>query len=192
MLPDEVLVSHSRGELERRKYADILRAYEAERRENVRLRERLTSAEEEARELSVQIGALRRRLQSDVATAREVGTIQAVRALLPVLDDLDRLVFHAELATDIQAVAEGFRLVRANFEKALQSLGVRAIPSVGNRFDPNLHEAVDRIESETHPENTVAEELQTAYEYKGTLIRPAKVRVAVRPSRPSQTEQVAE
>jgi molecular chaperone GrpE len=182
MLSEEVLVMHCGAERDRRKYSDLSRAYQEVCAEAARLRERLARAEEEIQALGVSLAVLRRRLQSDTSAAREVGAIHAIRALLPVLDDLDRLSFHADLATDIQAVSEGVRMVHQNLAKTLEALGVRALSSVGSPFDPNLHEAIDRIESESHPDNTVAEEIQRGYEFKGTLIRAAKVRVAVQPA----------
>ncbi|MHA2620145.1 MAG: nucleotide exchange factor GrpE [bacterium JZ-2024 1] len=182
MVGDSDLLLKCALERDRRKYYDLLGAYESARKEAASLRERLLEAEEEAHALAVQLSALRRRLESERATAREIGTIHAVRAILPVLDDMDRLAFHADLATNTQAVKEGYRMVHENLLKALESLGVRPISSVGSPFDPNVHEAVDRLESDSYPENTVAEELQKAYEFKGTLIRSAKVRVAVKPA----------
>lgn len=182
MFPESDHLIFFARERDRRKYHEMLTAYNHLQTKLEELRRKLQASEEEAHALAVQLSALRRRMESDRATARDLGVIQAIRAILPVLDDMDRLAFHAEVSTDTQAVLDGFRLIHENLLGALESLGVRPISSVGSLFDPNVHEAVDRMESEAYPENTIAEELQKAYHFKGTLIRPAKVRVTVKPS----------
>jgi len=65
----------------------------------------------------------------------------------------------------------------------LKKIGVEPIEvAPGTQFDPNLHQAVVRVETEESPDNTILEEFQRGYNFKGKLLRPAMVKVAVKPS----------
>jgi molecular chaperone GrpE len=63
----------------------------------------------------------------------------------------------------------------------LKKAGLEPIEAAGKPFDPNLHQAVDRVQSDKYPDQTVLEEYQSGYNFKGKLLRPAMVKVAVKP-----------
>ena len=71
------------------------------------------------------------------------------------------------------------RATRAPFEEVLRRFGVAVVPAVGERFDPRMHEAVSRVESDAVEAPTVVEEMQRGYRLHDRLLRPAMVRVAV-------------
>ena len=76
----------------------------------------------------------------------------------------------------------GIELIYTRFYDTLKKLGLEPINSKGNEFDPQIHHAVDMVETEEAPDHTVLDEFQRGYNFKGRLLRPAMVKVAVRPT----------
>ena len=115
-----------------------------------------------------------------MASSRALENI--IRELLPVVDDVKRLLQHAPLDAEISNEArpyiEGVDLVKKNLEKWLAEKGVNPIESKGMKLDVNFHEAISQID---HPEaepDTIIEEYQTGYLLGEKVIRHAKVIVA--------------
>ncbi len=103
----------------------------------------------------------------------------ALKTLLPILDSLDRaLKTEAASAEDFRS---GIELIDKQFHDALAKLGVEPVPAVGTPFDPNLHQAVQMVETDEAEDNHVIDELQRGYKLKDRLLRPAMVRVARHP-----------
>jgi molecular chaperone GrpE len=128
----------------------------------------------------------RRRIDRDRLESFNRVTCDVVRRLLPVIDNLQRAL-EAQTAIDLsdnpefQNFAEGIGLVFDQLNNVLDALGVKIIPSVGEQFDPHVHEAVATELSEEYAPDTVTEELQRGYRLGDTLIRPAMVKVAAKP-----------
>lgn len=99
-----------------------------------------------------------------------------VAKLLPVLDNLERALSSFE--DKDSEYYRGVDLVKKQTEEIFAKLGVEPIPSVGEEFNPELHNAVMHIEDETVTENTIVEEFQKGYRYKDKVIRYAMVKVA--------------
>jgi molecular chaperone GrpE len=99
-----------------------------------------------------------------------------IKDLLPVLDNFDRALEHAEEGDDFH---KGVSLIYKQLFDVLQRHGVRSIDQSGVRFDPNIHEAVVREENDTVPNHTVVAVLQKGYFLHDRLLRPALVKVAV-------------
>jgi molecular chaperone GrpE len=110
------------------------------------------------------------------------GTETLVRALLPIIDNLERAVEHAESGGNGQPLVEGVMLVLKALRDALEQNGVRAVRGIGERFDPAVHEAMEQVESADHEPNTVVREHQKGYMLHERLIRPALVGVSRRPA----------
>jgi molecular chaperone GrpE len=72
-------------------------------------------------------------------------------------------------------------LIYSRFYDALKKLGLEPIDSTGQAFDPHIHHAVDMVETDAMPPDTVLEEFQRGYNFKGRMLRPAMVKVAVQP-----------
>ncbi len=99
-----------------------------------------------------------------------------VRDLLPVLDNFDRGLEHAEEGDEFH---KGMALIYKQLFDVLQRHGLKPIGEPGVRFDPNIHEGVVRVEDASVPSHTVVEVLQKGYFLHDRLIRPAMVKVAV-------------
>ena len=100
------------------------------------------------------------------------------RELLPVLDDFERAV---KVESADANYAKGVELIYQRLSDILKRMGVEPIEAAGRQFDPNIHEAVVRFPTDEVEDQTVLEELQKGYNFKGKLLRPAMVKVAVRP-----------
>lgn len=124
----------------------------------------------------------RKRTRKDASDAEKKGREEILKDLLPVFDNLERAVSHAEKATDVQSVAEGIKLVVKQFTDTLGKLGIERVQTVGVPFDPSVHEAIQHLESADYPPGTVAVEIQPGYRSPERLLRPALVVVAKAPA----------
>ncbi len=110
---------------------------------------------------------------------------EVVRRLLPVLDNLQRAL-DAERVVEVRESEEfrhflhGVELINRQLGGVLEGLGVEVVPTVGERFDPHVHEAVATEETDAHEPDTVTQEMQRGYRLGDKLLRPAMVKVATR------------
>ena len=112
---------------------------------------------------------------------REYAVAEAIKALLPVVDSFDRAL--ASPARDSDEFHAGIELINRQFHDALAKLGVQPIEARGAAFDPNLHQAVQMVETDEAEDHHVLDELQRGYTLKNRLLRPAMVRVATNQGR---------
>lgn len=117
----------------------------------------------------------RRRTRQEKEEIYKYSAEKLVCALLPVLDNFDRAL-SAE-GSSIESFKSGVQMIYKQLMDVLEAEGVKQIPAVGEQFDPQIHEAVMRAESEEHPDNTVIEELRRGYYLKDRVIRPSMVKV---------------
>jgi Molecular chaperone GrpE (heat shock protein) len=119
---------------------------------------------------------LRRRHDEQVASLRNTVKASVVRDLLPVVDNFERALKHVPEELQDNDYIKGVEGVVKQFEKTLTTLGVERIKTVGEPFNPHLHEAVSMEEGEG-TEEVVSEELQSGYKLGDEVIRHAMVRV---------------
>lgn len=131
----------------------------------------------------------RKRSRKEVEQADLRGGEKMLRELLPVIDNLERAVASADQATDTAAVLEGVQMVLKLFEDTASKVGLEKVPSVGERFDPNVHDAFQQVETDEHPPGTVITEYQPGYRLKEKLLRPAMVVVARKPVEPVEPDE---
>lgn len=156
---------------------------EALKKEVEQLREELEKARAEAAEYKdrwlravAEMENMRKRLEKRFTDEAEREKRRFLRAILPLVDNLEMVIKHSE--TNPEVLREGVKMIYQDLLRTLQTEGLEPIPSVGQKFDPFLHEAVEVVETQEHPEETVVDEVQRGYRYKGELLRPARVRVA--------------
>ncbi len=109
------------------------------------------------------------------------GNEALVKDLLPILDNLERAVEHAELEGNGKPLLAGIELVLKGFLEVLEKHGVTQISAKGEPFNPQKHEAFAQVESTDHEPNTVVEELHRGYSMADRLLRPSLVSVAKLP-----------
>ncbi len=124
---------------------------------------------------------IRRRAQRDKEEFARYANEALIRDVLPVLDNLDRALGAARTAGDASKVVEGVELIRRELLRALEKHGVTRYSALGERFDPNRHEAAARVVSATEPPDTVVGEIVPGYLLNGRVLRPAQVAVAAAP-----------
>jgi len=98
--------------------------------------------------------------------------------LLPIADNFDRALASVKRTEESDAVLEGIKMVQKELSALFRDYGAEKVKSVGEKFNPHLHEAIAVIETDEYPEDTVVEEIQTGYTLKGRLIRPSIVKVS--------------
>lgn len=140
-----------------------------------KLIEELTAALQRERADSMN---LRRQHEDQLAKAQRLSTTKVIRALLPAVDNLERSLKHVPKDLAGHPYAKGVESVVKQFEKSLADLGVQRIKTVGEEFNPELHEAVHMDEGSSGSKEMVSEELQPGYTLAGEeVIRPAMVNV---------------
>ena len=120
---------------------------------------------------------LRRRHEAQIGSLSSSAKAQVIRALLPVIDNFERALKHVPKELEKNDYVKGVQGVVKQFEKTLADLGVQKIKTVGQPFDPQLHEAVS-MEDAGGEQEIVSEELQSGYILGADVIRHAMVRVS--------------
>lgn len=126
----------------------------------------------------------RRRVEREKGETYTRARAEVVLELLPVIDNFERAMASLENSGgDADSLRHGVELIHKQFKDALTKFGLEPVESVGQTFDPHLHEAVTIEATDKHKENTVIEEFQRGYKLGEKLLRPAKVKVASSPER---------
>jgi molecular chaperone GrpE len=120
----------------------------------------------------------RRRIEKEKSDLLDYASTEAVRPLLVVLDDFERAL---KMESRDKVYVKGIELIYQRFSDALKKSGLEPMEVVGAPFDPHLHHAVEMVQTDDAPDHTVLEEFQRGYNFKGKLMRPAMVKVAVTP-----------
>ena len=120
----------------------------------------------------------RKRTDKEKAASFELGARSIIEKLLPVVDSFERGLDSLDEKDKEEPFETGMVQVYKQIEKIFEELEVKPIPAVGQPFDAELHNAVMHVEDEEQPENTVVEEFQKGYTFKGTVIRYSMVKVA--------------
>jgi molecular chaperone GrpE len=150
------------------------------------LEARTVAAEKQVQEVQARFDQLRQQLQRETDETRQRLNRSAderaagekakfISSLLPALDDLNRAL-EAENAPR-ETILEGIRSIAASFQSALTNAGVEPISSVGEQFDPELHEAVDTEETDQEMDGKVIAEYSRGFRIGDRLLRPARVKV---------------
>jgi molecular chaperone GrpE len=119
----------------------------------------------------------RKRTERERSDYIQYAAMQMVKDILPVLDDFDRAI---KVETGDREYAKGVELIYQRLFDSLKKMGLEPIDTEGQQFDPNVHQAVERVPSADADDQAILGEFQRGYNFKGRLLRPAMVRVAVR------------
>lgn len=152
------------------------------------LEARTKAAEQHVKEVQGRFDQLRQQLQRETdetrqrlnraADERAAGEkARFIASLLPLLDDLDRAIKAIDNNASRDAILEGLRGIATSFQNALTNAGVEAISSVGEQFNPELHEAVDTVAAGSELDGKVISEYGRGFRIGDRLLRPARVKV---------------
>jgi molecular chaperone GrpE len=120
----------------------------------------------------------RRRAEGARSEYLQYAAMDLVREILPVLDDFERALKHE---TADQDYAKGVELIYQRLSEILKKQGLEPLETAGRQFDPNKHQAVQRVETDAAQDQGILDEFQKGYNFRGKLLRPAMVKVAVKP-----------
>ena len=120
----------------------------------------------------------RKRAQKEAEEQRQYQALPVARDLLPALDNLYRALAAAESSGSVKDLVNGVRLVAKQIEAALGRHDVVSFDSAGKPFDPNLHQAIQQVQTDEHPPMTVVHEVERGFMLKDRVVRPATVIVS--------------
>jgi len=146
-----------------------------------RLRQERDALLDRLARLQAEFDNFRKRNAREQQEFRDYALGEAIQSLLPIVDSFDRAL--SSPARDSDDFHAGIELINRQFHDALAKLGVEPIAARGVPFDPNLHQAVQMVESNEAEHHHVLDELQRGYKLKNRLLRPAMVRVATKPKK---------
>ncbi|MBI1910850.1 MAG: nucleotide exchange factor GrpE [Deltaproteobacteria bacterium] len=161
--------------------------FEAPEQEVIRLRSELEAKTKEAEEnynkflrSVADLDNYRKRAEKEKADAISYANESIMEDILPVVDNFERALVHANSEQNVESLRQGVQLIIDQMYAVLKKFGLQEIKSVGGKFDPSLHHAISQEESEAEPDSVV-KEFQKGYLLKGRLLRPAMVAVAKKP-----------
>lgn len=134
----------------------------------------------------------RKRKDRERDELRKYGSDKVVGDLLPAIDNLERALEHAEKSEEQSSIADGVKMVQRQLITALEKHGVKSFTAVGERFDPQLHEAIQQVETTEFDTGVVVQEFQKGYYIHDRLLRASMTVVAknVAPPKPELVEDV--
>ena len=142
-----------------------------------RLQEELKAAKDANLRAFADFENTKKRLQRDKEDFARFAAESIARDLLSILDSLSQAVAAVDKQPSSDSVVKGVHLIYKQLLALLEKEGVKRIATVGERFDPHLHEAVALVDSAEHDQETVLEELQAGFTMHGKVLRPAMVKV---------------
>lgn len=120
----------------------------------------------------------RKRAEREKSESRDFATMETLRLLLPFLDDMERAL---KTETQDKDYARGMELIVQRLSAELQRAGLEPIQTAGRKFDPHFHHALEMHPAAEAEEHAILAEFQKGYMFRGKLLRPAMVTVAVAP-----------
>ena len=116
----------------------------------------------------------RKQVSKEFENQSKFGNSQIIQYLIEIYEDLKRII---DNSNSNDSSSKGLTLIIKNIESMFKEQSVEIINSVGNPFDPNLHEAIDYTENSYIDDNIVISEIQSGYKIHGQVLRPSKVNV---------------
>jgi molecular chaperone GrpE len=128
--------------------------------------------------LQAEFDNFRKRSEKDRSEFAQYAGMEIVREILPVLDN-----FELALKADASGkdYVKGVEMIYDRMASTLKKMGLEPIDTTGAKFDPHVHQAVEKVQTEDAEDHTVLSDFQRGYRFKGKLLRPSMVKVAVRP-----------
>ena len=133
--------------------------------------------EEAKTNLEKETADMRTRLMKTLEDRGKQEQFNFLTTLLPVLDNLNRAIAASEKDPSLEHLRDGVIGTARSFEQALVNVGVEPVLSVGTKFDPELHEAVDMVAVEPEDDDRIVAEYSKGYKFGDRLLRPARVQV---------------
>lgn len=137
----------------------------------------LTEQKDKYIRLYAEFDNYRKRTEKEKAQNFDFGAREVIEKLLPVVDNFERALGTVDPEDEDDAFTKGVRGIYKQLEKMFEDLEVKAIPAAGEKFDPNLHNAVMTDTESDVEEDTITQDLLKGYTYKGQVVRHSMVKV---------------
>ena len=168
---EEIVDSASEGQDELAELRDKLQAKEKESEENYQRYLRQVA----------EVENFKKRVNREKEDAIRFANENLIKDILPVIDNLERAISHAQGGGNGNPLVEGVEMVLKGLLDVFSKHGVVQVPAVGAVFDPGKHEAMAQVESSEHEPNTIINEHHKGYLFRDRLLRPALVTIAKAP-----------
>jgi molecular chaperone GrpE len=139
---------------------------------------KLQESEDRILRLAADFDNTRKRLEREREISLKYAEENILKDLLPGIDNIERAMDQGKEANNMESLLHGLELTRNGLMATLEKYGVKAIDSIGQPFDPNIHEALAMEETDKMGPNMVLREFQKGYLYRERLLRPSKVIVS--------------
>lgn len=133
-------------------------------------------------DLKKEFDKFKQRITKEAETAKRFSNESLIKKLLPILDNFERAIEHADSTEEKAAMIQGVQLIYKQLSDTLMKVGLSRVDAKGREFDPNLHDAITTVETSEVSPNIVISEYLKGYLLHERLIRPARVVVSVRPN----------
>jgi len=120
---------------------------------------------------------IRKRLEKEKLDFVKFANEGLISEFLPIIDNLEISEKHIKEAKDFKAVQEGVDMIQAQIQVFLKDIGLERVKTVGEKFDPNVHEAIETVEAKDKGDGIIVEEMKPGYRLNGRLLRPAVVKI---------------
>ncbi|MGM0378587.1 MAG: nucleotide exchange factor GrpE [Bacillota bacterium] len=152
--------------------------HEEEMDEVEKLKKELKEKDDKYLRLQAEFRNYKKRVKKEKKELTKYAHGEIVKDILPVIDNFNRAIVSSEGDDDKESLLEGIKLIKKSLDNFLEEANVKPIKSLGEKFDPNLHHAVMKEETDEYEHNEIMEELQTGYKLEDKVIRHAMVKVA--------------
>lgn len=143
--------------------------------------------------LLAEIENTKRRLHKEKNESARFALESLILDLLHPLDNLEQaLSFSDQMSEETKNWAMGFQMILSQFKEVLKNSDIHSFESLGKNFDPNLHEAVEVLETEEHPDGIILQEFTKGYKSEARVIRAARVKVARHPQSKENNNKIEE
>lgn len=132
--------------------------------------------------LKKEFDKFKQRITKEAETAKRFSNEALIKKILPILDNFERAIEHADSTEEKAAMIQGVQLIYKQLCDTLMKVGLSRVDAKGREFDPNLHDAITAVETAEVAPNIVISEYLKGYILHDRLIRPARVVVSVRPN----------
>jgi molecular chaperone GrpE len=140
-----------------------------------RLQQDLNDAQSQVLRAQAELDNFRKRMRREMEEERRFASASLLRDLFPALDNLERAVATTEQSEGSAGLAQGVRMVVQQFGQILGQHGCRRIPTIGENFDPHLHEALAQQPSDDKPAGAILMDARAGYQLHDRVLRPAQV-----------------
>ena len=148
--------------------------------DNDKLQEKYDTLNNQYIRLAADFDNYRKRQAQEREALITFGAQECLKKVIEVADNFDRAIDMVEKIDNLDKMKETFHILNKQLTESLTKLGLEQIKCVGEKFDPNLHEAVMQTPTDEYPEETIINEMQKGYKLGDKVLRPAMVSVAVK------------